>query len=583
MKRMTTHVKETRKTIATPCIFGVILLLLFRAGPCFASTAISVGDGWHSFLCAETVGASNSLGAFTFTTSTQTVLSVADWDYDYEQYNVYDNGQTLGPTSVPGQRGVSIDNPGSALASAQWSHGTFNLGAGSHAITIHIIQTGPGDVDGLAQGSLRVDLPASQFVPVPVQFSVSSNYSLAGGQDPVSIAVADLNHDGNLDIVTANNSTGNLSILLGDGKGGFTLKTNYPVGTVPQGVAVGDFDGDGIPYIVATRVYGDEFILLKGLGDGNFAPATYQNFNATDPGGAVLVGDFNNDHKLDIVAAVKPVGFTASMGAGNGSFSNAVPKWISCDCAIATGDFNHDGKLDIVVSYSSGKCVSVLLGNGDGTFGAATNFSLPVNTSTAVSGVMAVADLNHDGKLDVVVADEASTNSITVFLGNGDGSLTLKTNYNLGFGATTVAIGDLNGDGIPDLVVGAGSSVYVMLGNGDGTFGPRVNFPVANNVDSLAIADVNNDGQPDIVSANEYGTISVLLNQTFPPLQIAPAGNQVVLAWPTSAFGFQLWTTTNCAAMNSWSVIGSNPTVVGTQNFLTNAIGGSVRYYRLQK
>jgi len=580
---MTMHLGEERKTFIKPCTIGVILLSLFHAAQCLASTAINVGDGWHPFLCAETVGATNSLGAFIFTASSQTVLSVADWDYDYEQYNIYDNGQLLGPTSVPGRRGVSIDNPSSALASAQWSHGTYNLGAGSHAITIQVIQTGSGDYYGLAQGSIRVDLPVSQFVPVPVQLSVASNYSFGGGQDPVSIAVADLNHDGNLDVVTANNSTANLSILLGDGKGGFTLKTNYPVGTVPQGVAVGDFDGDGIPDIVATRVYGDEFILLKGLGDGNFAPATYQNFNATDPGGAVLVGDFNNDHKLDIVAVVKPVGFTASMGVGNGSFSNAVPKSISCDSAIAMGDFNHDGKLDIVVSCSSGKYVSVLLGNGDGTFGAATNFSLPVNTSTAVSGVVAVADLNHDGNLDVVVADQPGTNSVTIFLGNGDGSLTLKTNYNLGFGASTVAIGDLNGDGIPDLVVGAGSSVYVMLGNGDGTFGPRVNFPVGNNVEALAIADVNNDGQPDIISANEYGTISVLLNQTFPPLQISQAGNQAVLAWPTYAFGFQLWTTTNCAATNSWSAVGSNATVVGAQNVLTNAMGDCVRFYRLKK
>jgi hypothetical protein len=573
--------------ISLKTLLTATLLVLLGLTRCLGSTAINVGDGWHTMLWSETSGAFDFMGPYTFTSSTQVVVTIADYGYDFEQYNVYDLdfGGYLGSTSVPGRRGVFIDNPDSALASAQWSHGQFPLSGGSHAISGMLAATGPGDYAGLAMAFLRVDVVGSQpgalFAPVPVQLGVASNFNV--GVNPVSIAVADFNRDGNLDVVTANDSTGDLSILLGDGKGGFTLKTNYSIGTVPQGVAVGDFDGDGIPDIVATRVYGNAFILLRGLGDGNFAPATYQNFNASDAGGAVLVGDFNNDKKLDIVAAVRPVGFTASLGAGNGSFSNAVPKGVYCDSDIAMGDFNSDGKLDMVVPYSSGKYLTILLGNGDGTFGPATNYAVPANLSTSVSGVVAVADLNGDGKLDLVAAGQSGTNCITVFLGNGDGSFTVKTNYGYGFGASTIALGDLNGDKIPDLIVGAGANVYVMLGNGDGTFGPRVNFPVANGVEALAIADFNNDGLPDIVSANEYGTISVLLNQTFPQLQISAATNQIVLSWPASAFGFQVETSTSCAAANSWSAVGSTPTVTGAQNILTNSMDVSPRFYRLRK
>lgn len=566
-------------------LITVTLLALLGLTRCLAGITINVGDGWHTMLWSETAGAFDSIGPYTFTASTPVVVTFADYGYDFEQYNVYDFGGFLGATSVPGRRGVSIDNPDSALASAQWSHGQFTLGGGSHAISGMLTATGPGDLYSLAEAFLRVDAvgsqPRAQFAPVPVQLGVASNFNV--GVNPVSIAVADFNRDGNLDVVTANDSTGDLSILLGDGKGGFTLKTNYPVGTVPQGAATGDFDGDGIPDIVATRIYGNEFILLRGSGDGNFAQATYQIFNASDPGGAVLVGDFNNDKKLDIVAAVRPVGFTTSLGAGNGSFASAVPTWISCDSALAMGDFNGDGKLDMVVANSSGKHISVLLGNGDGTFGPATNYPVPANLSTSVSGVIAVADLTGNGKLDLVVAEQPGTNCITVFLGNGEGSFTLKTNYGYGFGASTIALGDVNGDRIPDLIVGSGSTVYVMLGNGDGSFGPRVNFPVGNNVEALAIADFNHDGLPDIVSANAYGTISVLLNQTLPPLQVSAAASQIVLTWPASAFGFQLETSTNCAAADSWSAVGQSATLTGTQNVLTNLMDVSPRFYRLRK
>ncbi len=513
-----------------------------RVCPAEIEIPITVGGGWNQFMGKETVGNFTFHGPFLYSSDTNTVLRVTDLGLDYERYTIFDWATPLGTSSVPARRGVVNDNPDSTYASAQWSHGAVTVGPGNHRIYVQVAATGPGDLSGFARGAVRADLPDSRFVPVPVQFSVASNFNGGG----VSVAVADFNKDGKQDIITANEGSETLSVLLGDGTGSFALKTNYTIGTVPQGVAVGDLDGDGVADAVATRLYGNAAIVLRGLGNGDFAPATYQPFNASGAGGAVLVADLNNDQTLDLVANYN-VGFATSLGRGDGTFSNAVPQFLTFTKAIAAGDFNHDQKLDLALPDPAGKTVAVVLGNGDGTFGTATNVSVPSTISSAVSGVVATDDFDHDGHLDLVVAQQAPTNSLTVFRGDGSGGFVLKTNYAPGFGINTLATRDLNGD----------------------TAGGEV---------ALAIADLNRDGLPDIVS----GT-SVLLNQTFPPLHLATADQQAVLSWPTYAFGFQLETTTNCSDAGSWSAVGGSPTVVGTANFLTNLIGDVPRFYRLRR
>lgn len=543
-----------------------------RVCPAEIEIPITVGDGWNQFMGYETVGNFTFHGPFLYTSDTNTVIRVTDLGVDYERYTIFDWATPLGTSSVPARRGLVNDNADSTYASAQWSHGAFTVGPGNHRIYVQVAATGPGDLSGFARGAVRADLPGSFYFPVPVQFSVASNFN---GEGP-SLVVADFNKDGKQDIITANGEE-TLGVLLGDGNGGFALKTNYTIGLAPRGLAVGDLDGDGFADAVATRLYGNAAIVLRGLGDGSFAPASYQPFNASGAGGAVLVADLNNDQALDLVANYD-VGFATSLGRGDGTFSNAVPQFLTFTKAIAAGDFNHDQKLDLALPYPAGKTVAIVLGNGDGTFGAATNVSVPSTITDGVSGVAATDDFDHDGHLDLVVAQQATTNSLTIFRGDGSGGFLLKTNSALGFGVNTLATEDLNGDTHPDLAVGGAGSVHVLLGHGDATFGPPVNFPIGGGPVALVIADLNSDGLPDIVSEN-----GVLLNPTFPPLHLATAGQQAVLSWPTYAFGFQLETTTNCADAASWSAVGGNPTVVGTANFLTNLIVDVLRFYRLRR
>jgi FG-GAP-like repeat/Abnormal spindle-like microcephaly-assoc'd, ASPM-SPD-2-Hydin len=195
--------------------------------------------------------------------------------------------------------------------------------------------------------------------------------------------------------------------------------------------------------------------------------------------------------------------------------------------SLIVGDFNGDGKLDLAVT--SGLTVSVLLGNGDGTFKTPLN-SAALNTNPQG---MAAKDLNGDGKLDLVIAD-STAEVVSVLLGNGDGTFKARVDYPLGDTATAVDIADFNRDGKPDIAVVSGFSqtLSILLGKGDGTFQPHVDYPTAATPVQVTSADLNGDGFLDIVVANGYtpGAVSVYLgkgNGTFAPYVAYSAGTSV--------------------------------------------------------
>jgi hypothetical protein len=179
---------------------------------------------------------------------------------------------------------------------------------------------------------------------------------------------------------------------------------------------------------------------------------------------------------------------------------------------VAVGDLNLDGKVDLAVANGGSDDVSVLLGNGDGSFQTAINYgahNFPFD--------VALGDLNGDGKPDLAVAD--SFDGASVLLGNGDGSFQTAVKYAAADGGASIALGDLNSDGKPDLALTGHTNVAVMLGNGDGSFQSAFNYAAHDLPTSLAMHDLNGDNRSDLAVANERSDdVSVLLN-TLPTIR----------------------------------------------------------------
>jgi hypothetical protein len=238
----------------------------------------------------------------------------------------------------------------------------------------------------------------------------------------------------------------------------------------------------------------------------------------------------NGDGKADLITpSLAYHAVSVLQGNGDGTFRPAQTFAVGGGpFGVAAADLNSDGKLDLVAvspNYPNLGILSVLLGNGDGTFKAPVTYPLG-----STPEFLALADLNGDGRIDIVVSNRDS-GTVSVLLGNGDGTFQPQTTWIAGPDPYSVAVADVNGDGKPDLVVANGSDVSVLLGNGNGTFQLRRTWAAGFFPVSVAVADVNSDGRPDLVVANDAaptGDVRVLLgngNGTFQPqqIQILPA------------------------------------------------------------
>ncbi len=229
-----------------------------------------------------------------------------------------------------------------------------------------------------------------------------------------------------------------------------------------------------------------------------------------DPRG-VVVADFNNDGKPDL-AAINRGSTSVSIlkGNGDGTFAAQSSFAVGTDAiALAVGDFNGDGKTDIVTANRASYDISVLLGNGDGTFQTHVDYSAGTEPISIVT-----ADFNGDGKLDVAEVNSAD-NTISVYLGVGNGTFQAQVTYPTGSSPNAIVAGDFNGDGIVDLAAAdsATSNIALLIGHGDGTFAAATFFATGSDPDGLLAADLNGDGKLDLVAANNgSNSISVLLN-----------------------------------------------------------------------
>ena len=353
--------------------------------------------------------------------------------------------------------------------------------------------------------------------------ALQAQQTFATFASPFSVAVGDLTGNGIPDLVVADvgvlTHTGGslLSVLLGNGNGTFQSQQTLATGTFPNSLALSDLTGDGKLDIVVNAGSNTVGVLL-GNGNGTFQAQRTIAFGVNPF--AVVVGDVTGDGKADIV--VGNLGGTVSvlLGNGNGTFQAQQTFAAGKDPgSLAVGDLTGDGKTDLVAANPGSNTVSVLLGNGNGTFQAQQTFATGLDPRSVT-----LCDLNGDGIPDVVV-DNYHSQSVSVLLGNGNGTFQAQQTFASGYqslasgGASSevAAVGDLTGDGKPDIVVvnGYANTVNVLLGNGNGTFQSPQTFATGSFPDGVAIADLTGDGRSDLVVVNEANnSVSVLVNST---------------------------------------------------------------------
>jgi len=347
------------------------------------------------------------------------------------------------------------------------------------------------------------------------------------------IAAADFRHDGQMDLAAslADGFYASVMVLRGEGNGRFQDVTSYSMPAYPDSAAVADFDGDGKPDLAIASTETPEVSILLGAGKGSFQKPV--NYPAAANPESIATADFNGDGKPDLVMDNDGLDAVSIMlGNGDGTFQSPVTYPVSNNARLLiTGDFNGDHHPDVVTIgwLDSTGTISILLGNGDGTLRPATSFSI----GTTIHFI-AAADFNHDGKLDLAACNEFPS-TVSVMLGNGDGTFQPPIATDIGGYCGNFAVADLNGDGKPDLVIQnitlEDSIPYltVMLGKGNGTFGPGHTLSVLYPGGDIAIADYNGDGNLDIaVTDGESDSMAVLLgkgNGAFDPARYFAGGS----------------------------------------------------------
>jgi hypothetical protein len=389
-----------------------------------------------------------------------------------------------------------------------------------------------------------------------------------------AVAPGDFNNDGKLDVAalggkwSSNNFVSVLSVLLNDGTGELLTARSYDAGTPVSSMASADFNGDGNPDFALSDSNGNVRLLL-GAPNGVFqSPAIDTGLAGL---GTLLSGDFNNDGKADLAGFMPSAGdaITTYLGNGDGTFQGSIQSpTLPQPLSLAAGDLNGDGNLDLAITSGPGcdcnEQISTLLGDGTGRFSMISQYSLPFGHPFPV-----LADMNQDGILDAVVGNEYGGfySGFDILLGNGNGSLQSPKHYIFPPSNTapnSMVVADLNADGKPDVVGGLGNGIVevfinkgknqfappvfyylnsfapggplpylvagdfngdgkidiavggvsILYGNGDGTFQPAVDLiPHPQDESVLLTGDFNSDGAPDLaIARSRTSTITVLLN-----------------------------------------------------------------------
>jgi hypothetical protein len=441
---------------------------------------------------------------------------------------------------------------------------------------------------------LAVFLTAIQ--PSLAQGLVFATNSIPLNEFPMRVVAGDINGDGAPDLICSevaglDSATNMFLILTNDGHGAFG--SNYGCaffGSFPT-LAVADVNNAGCVDLIGANGVNDTLVVLTNNGIGQL------NVRATLAAGAspmVWAADVNRDGAMDLIAAD---GLTNTLmvwtNDGHGEFTLAATLSVgNGPTAVAAADVNGDGWIDLICANSNDNTVSVLTNNGGGQWGL--NATLKVGNDPQS---LVVADLNGDGKPDLACANAGGhpiTNTVTIFTNDGFGGFGTSTTVFVGMEPVSLAVADLNGDGWPDLVTAnkADNTLTVLTNNGRGSFALGATLAAGKHPGFVTTADLNGDGKMDLICANVITkTLTVLINGSVYPSATNPPvltlhihGKNGRLDWPAFAPGWSLWETSDLAKTN-WQASGYRGwpiTECGTNQSLVIPFWSRQTFFRFQ-
>ncbi|CAF0753650.1 unnamed protein product [Adineta steineri] len=344
------------------------------------------------------------------------------------------------------------------------------------------------------------------------RFPTETTYSTGSGSHPYYVSVGNVDGDGDRDIVAANYGSGNVSVFLNIGNGTFAPQVTYSAGNGSQlwSVALADVDGDGKLDIIVPNYTANNIGVFLNSGTGTFAA------QVTYPSGvnpiSVAASDVNGDSKPDIIVANAGAGTVGVfLNSGTGTFGAQVAySTLTFLKTLTVADVNGDGKNDIIVTNFNVNNVGVLLNAGTGTFAAQVTYATDAYPYAVTTG-----DVDGNGKLDIIVTNYLA--NVGILINNGTGTFGAQITYSTDSYAMSVATADIDGDSTLDIIVGnyISCDVSVLLNTGTGTFDNQTTYStgIGSNPLSVAAVDLNGDNKPDIIVANSHAdNVGVFLN-----------------------------------------------------------------------